>query len=213
MPTAALAKKTYDPYQPVELGANTSSIQSRTAAVLGTAKPFSGTVWYSQEKFPATQLPEKEGTTGASTSIESPSSSLRSVLPQQELPFSSIHVEPVLVPKPMYSEVPRFVSLQKWECSVLEIGKDSFTARLVDLTHYDTDEEAEFPLEEIPAADLPLLKAGAVFYWNIGYEDSLTGQRTRVSTMRFRRLPVWRQDELDAAKSEARELREAIGWK
>lgn len=107
----------------------------------------------------------------------------------------------------------KFISLQKWEGVVIEVMKDYFLAKLNDLTIKGPDEEAEFPIEEISEEDRKLIKPGAVFYWNIGYHDSHRGQRTRVSIMRFRRLPAWRKEEIEASKHEARCIKETIEWK
>jgi hypothetical protein len=107
----------------------------------------------------------------------------------------------------------KFNSLQTWEGVVMEVLEDSFFARLVDLTESNPDEEAEFPLEEVSEEDRKLVKPSAVFYWNIGYHDSRSGQRTRASVIRFRRLPAWTSKEIETAKREARDLREIIGWK
>lgn len=105
-----------------------------------------------------------------------------------------------------------FTSLQKWEGVVLEVREDSFLARLVDLTRPGPDEEAEFSLDEISKEDRPLVRPGAIFYWNIGYHESYSGQRTRVSIIRFRRLPAWTQEEIEAARQEAERIRTSIGW-
>jgi hypothetical protein len=107
----------------------------------------------------------------------------------------------------------RFVPLQKWEGIVLQVLKESFFARLVDLTSNGMDEEAEFPLEEVSAADWSLVEPGAVFYWNIGYIDSLSGQRTRASVIRFRRLPMWRAEELERAKQKVQYISNELDWK
>jgi hypothetical protein len=106
-----------------------------------------------------------------------------------------------------------FVSLQKWEGVVLEVLSDSFLTRLVDLTRTGPDEEAEFPLDEVSEEDRPLIRPGAIFYWNIGYHNSYSGQRTRTSIIRFRRLPAWTREEIEAAKREAERLGKSIGWK
>lgn len=106
-----------------------------------------------------------------------------------------------------------FISLQKWEGVVLEVLSDSFLARLVDLTRTGLDEEAEFPVNEVSEEDRPLIRPGAIFYWNIGYHNSYSGQRTRTSIIRFRRLPAWTREEIEAAKREAERLGESIGWK
>ncbi len=107
----------------------------------------------------------------------------------------------------------RFVSLQKWEGTVLQVLEDSFFARLVDLTNDGVDEEAEFPVEEVSDADRSLITPGAVFYWNIGYIDNISGQRTRASVIRFRRLPVWRPEELERAKRKAQHISDLLDWK
>jgi hypothetical protein len=75
------------------------------------------------------------------------------------------------------------------------------------------DEEAEFPMEEVSDADRSFIMPGAVFYWNIGYIDNISGQRTRASVIRFRRLPVWRPEELERAKLKARHLSDLLDWK
>lgn len=103
--------------------------------------------------------------------------------------------------------------INEWAGIVLEVQRDSFIARLVDQTQEGPDEEAEFPFEEVPVGDRALIVPGAVFYWNIGYSDSLSGQRTRASVIRFRRLPVWQSEEFTRAKQEAQQLRETLGWK
>jgi hypothetical protein len=108
----------------------------------------------------------------------------------------------------------RFVLLQKWEGTVLQVlPEDSLFARLVDLSGSGPDEEAEFSLEEVSEADRLLVAPGAIFYWSIGYIDSLSGQRTRSSVIRFRRLPVWRAEDLERARRRAQRLSDLLGWK
>jgi hypothetical protein len=105
-----------------------------------------------------------------------------------------------------------FTSLQAWEGIVMEVMDNTFLARLIDLTNTGTDEEAEFPIEEVSEEDKPLVKLGAIFYWDIGYHTSYSGQRTRISLIRFRRLPAWTQREIDAAKQQAERIGKALGW-
>lgn len=120
---------------------------------------------------------------------------------------------PVIFPRRVPLVQDQFVPLQKWEGSVLEVLKDSFIACLVDFTNEEPDEEAEFSFEEVPDADRSLVEPGAIFYWNIGYIDNISGQRIRVSIIRFRRLPVWRPEELEAAKLNAQRTRDLLNWK
>lgn len=113
-------------------------------------------------------------------------------------------------PKPLRQNT--FRSLQKWEGVVLEVEGDYFRARLVDLTCPGPDEEAEISIEELSPEDLELLEPGAVFYWNIGYHNSVNGQRTRASQIRFRRLPVWTKEDLEKAQVKATQIYESIQW-
>ena len=120
--------------------------------------------------------------------------------------------------KPNYSwskiNIPQsnFVSLQKWEGYVTKINNDTFNARLVNLTTDGPEEEVGLPINEVSKDDLDLLVEGAVFYWNIGYYDHISGQRTRSSIIRFRRLPMWRESDLEKAVSDAEELKKSIKW-
>ena len=72
------------------------------------------------------------------------------------------------------------------------------------------EEEVTFSIQEISESDRGLAMPGAVFYWSVGYEDSLQGQRTRKSTIRFRRLPTWTEKELNKARQEAHSLRDLL---
>jgi hypothetical protein len=124
----------------------------------------------------------------------------------------SKYFEPVIINRASKPLQPRFVSLQKWEGIVDTVLPQSFTARLMDKTNAGPDMEAEFDVEEIDYPDRSLIKPGAVFYWTLGYSDSPTGQRTRLSILRFRRLPVWRESDLKRYSQQAKEIREAIAW-
>lgn len=105
------------------------------------------------------------------------------------------------------------ISLQKWQGYVLKVSDTSLFVRLVDLTQNAPDEEAEIPIEEISEDDRDLIKPGAIFYWSIGYLDSYSGQRSRVSVVRFQRIPAWSKAEIDAAHREAERLQQSIIWK
>ena len=108
---------------------------------------------------------------------------------------------------------PRFVALQRWEGYVEERTPDSFVARLVDVGDARAaEEEAEILLSEVSEDDLELVTPGAVFYWAIGYRDQPTGQRERVSTIRFRRLPGLTESDVQRARERAREIGKRVGW-
>jgi len=105
-----------------------------------------------------------------------------------------------------------FQSLQKWEGIVQEVLADGFIAKLVDLSNDSPEEVADFPFEELSDDDKILVEDGAVFYWNIGYQISPSGQKRRTSLIRFRRLPAWRQKDLDQGLAKAKEITARLGW-
>jgi hypothetical protein len=104
-----------------------------------------------------------------------------------------------------------FRALQRWEGVVLECRDESFLARLTDLTEEGPAEEVELPLSDVPREDLDLVELGAVFYWSIGYRDEVGGGRWRSSTLRFRRLPLWSKQELEAAAERAADIARVFG--
>jgi hypothetical protein len=102
--------------------------------------------------------------------------------------------------------------LQQWEGTVVQINKDGFEAILRDLTAQErADERTSFSLDEISTDDQYLVTLGAVFYWFLGYEIKISGQRKLVSTLRFRRLPYWTKTEIEAVNKEADELADFFG--
>jgi hypothetical protein len=118
---------------------------------------------------------------------------------------------------PLVSYVPqiqpqgRFNVLQQYEGVVLSADGETFWARLNNKTSPDADEEeGEFPLEEVSKDDRWLVKPGYIFYWYIGYYDSASGQRTRQSVIRFRRLPAFTSEDLKHAREKAKKLMEAF---
>jgi hypothetical protein len=108
-------------------------------------------------------------------------------------------------------EVPREVKLQEWEGQVQEVGANSFSARLVDLTAGEKEEteEAELPLDDLIESDRALLVPGAVFRWIIGYRY-MYGQKERFTRFVIRRLPMWTEQEVRSADQEADELHHAL---
>ena len=94
-----------------------------------------------------------------------------------------------------------------WECTVVNVGDDSFTATLRSLRDpSDSEKEAEIPIEAVTPDDLELLQPGAIFYWTIGYDISPSGTRRRSSELRFRRLPAWTKKDIERVRNRASEL-------
>lgn len=97
-----------------------------------------------------------------------------------------------------------FRLLQGWEGLVTQVSDDSFMSIITDKTNSDNDqEEVELDLGEIPEEDLRFVRAGALFYWSVGYEDGLGIPRQRVSRIRFKRLPGLTTREIARAKATA----------
>ena len=130
----------------------------------------------------------------------------KSNLLQKEIPETPIIWYPA-----KYQRATLFTSLIKWRGVVLEIYKDCFLCRLVDQEGNSPYEEAEILLSEISDEDLQLIDIGAVFYWSIGYQTNPSGSRIRSSIIRFRRLPVWRSEELSEAQKKAEKTLIALG--
>jgi len=99
-----------------------------------------------------------------------------------------------------------FFSKQKYEGVVLDVRGETFIARLRNLTEDLPDEEAEFIVEDLSKDDLPLLRDGAIFYWNMGYRDLVGGQRIACHMINFRRLPAWTSREIAKAGEKAGSL-------
>lgn len=84
----------------------------------------------------------------------------------------------------------KVIVLQRWIGRVVSVHGDRFVAVTNDATNpRNPAEEVEFDLAEVSEGDRPLIAEGAVFYWSIGYRDSLGGQRERTSSLRFVRSP------------------------
>lgn len=101
-------------------------------------------------------------------------------------------------------------ALQEFEGTVLELTADSIVARLMDRTNPGLEEEAEIPLAEVRFEERELVRPGAVFRWTIGDQQGTDGRRTRVSTIRFQRLPSWTCREVGEAKKAAGVVLESL---
>lgn len=80
--------------------------------------------------------------------------------------------------------------LQQWQGTVSEVNGDEVTGVLRDWTDpTKPDEEVTVSIQEFSPDDQPLLAAGTVFYWSIGYRTR-RGTRERVSSFQLRRTPA-----------------------
>jgi hypothetical protein len=105
-----------------------------------------------------------------------------------------------------------FSILQEWEGYVVSISKDTFTARLVDVTKGSImeDEEADFLLSDLGDSDRVKICIGAIFRWIVGYRRSPGGTIDRSSRIKFRDLPGWTERELEKNRQDAIEWANAL---
>jgi hypothetical protein len=109
----------------------------------------------------------------------------------------------ILPPSPNAQEY--FNVQQKWEGYVIDVGTETFLAKLIPIIGEGPQVKAEIYLEEVDEEDLGLVKPGAVFYWSIGYLQKPSGTY-KASLIRFRRLPHFTNSEIESARAEAHKL-------
>jgi hypothetical protein len=105
---------------------------------------------------------------------------------------------------------PKLHILQEWEGVVAHIGSDAFEMTLVDITARakDFQEMATVPREELTDDEWRKLEVGTVIRWIIGYQTS--HRRTRFSRLIIRERPNWTTNEIEWAKSAARDAVERL---
>lgn len=124
----------------------------------------------------------------------------------------SLEVDPLIRLTGGHGTIRRFKVLQQFECIVTDVLEGAVIAELIDLTDSSRPNEiAEIPLSDIPSSDQALLTPGCVFYWILGFETSVGGQRNRVSEIRVRRTPKWSENDIEAIESEGQELFKQFG--
>jgi hypothetical protein len=102
-----------------------------------------------------------------------------------------------------YTKQPNLRVMQKWEGTLIEVSGDLCVAHIRDLIDENQPvEEITFNIEEVSRSDLQFVITGAVFYWRIGYIDEVNGQRRRTSDFSFRRLPQWREKDIETIKKD-----------
>lgn len=124
----------------------------------------------------------------------------------------SLEADPLIRLTGGYGTIRRFKVLQQFECIVTDVLEDAVVAELIDLTDSSRPKEiAEIQLSDIPFPDHALLTPGCVFYWILGFETSVGGQRNRVSEIRVRRTPKWSQNDIEAIEKEGEKLFKQFG--
>jgi hypothetical protein len=99
------------------------------------------------------------------------------------------------------------VVLQQFEGVVTEVGPDSVSAEIYDLTDTARPVEViELPISEVPLGDRAYFKPGGAFYWSVGRETTAGGQIRRVSEIRLRRSHMWSQRAVNALQAKGEQL-------
>ena len=130
---------------------------------------------------------------------------------EEQPSIKKIDIRPLIKPKALLQD--KFILLQSWQGVVEKRSENAFFVKLYDLTTKGIVEEAEISLDEVSREDLKLVAPGAIFYWNIGYRDSIRdGQRIRASEILFRRLPAWTEGEINEAEREAARISSELRW-
>lgn len=153
---------------------------------------------------PATTSGVTVGTTEAPSIVKASSYEVR------RRPLKEHRATPVSRPRRI-PRLGRFHALQRWEGKVVNSNGETFLAGLTDLSLPGPAEEAEFELSDVAAADHPLIRPGAIFYWSVGYYDSPAGQRSRSSRIRFRRLPAPDDEDIAAARLRGARIAASLG--
>jgi hypothetical protein len=138
-------------------------------------------------------------------------------VPQAKAPGETMTAERRVVRIPRVIRSPetgseRFTLLQKWDGVVLEVDAETFTARLLDSHGELPAQQATFSRSELSSEERTQIAVGASFVWTIGYRH-VGATRHRDSTIYFRRLPTWSDDELESARDRAEKVSAEIGWK
>lgn len=92
-------------------------------------------------------------------------------------------------------------SLHYWECVVIEVHEDSFTAILRDTERKTPDLIGDVQKKEVPPEDHSWIAPGAVFHW---------GMSPFASEIRFRK-EVWTKEEIDKMKAKGEEMYKLFG--
>ncbi len=100
---------------------------------------------------------------------------------------------------------------QRWDGVVTHVGDDWFMGRIHDPSRSDAEDlVGEFAVEDISEDDAQLLAEGAWFYVTVAMKVFPDGRRSTESSVRFRRLPRWRSDEIAVAEERAKKLGELL---
>lgn len=105
----------------------------------------------------------------------------------------------------------RFILLEKWEGTVIDVDSETFTGRIFSSHEPNVAKQAVFDFEELSEEERAEVEIGAAFVWLIGF-DHVGTTRYRRSYPYFRRLARWTQKELEQGAAKASDIAKEIGW-
>jgi hypothetical protein len=107
-----------------------------------------------------------------------------------------------------------FITEQRWQGYVTAVQDHTFLAIVHDESpdYSDEIEEVEFDREDVAELMRPLIRPGAVFFWDIGFQVEPSGQRTRQSILSFPMIPVHTQERINQALVRGRGRFIDLGW-
>jgi hypothetical protein len=100
--------------------------------------------------------------------------------------------------------------IRRWTGVVEEVLDDLFVGRLTPSKKSAEELVAEFTTDEVSDDDLPLLRPGAWFYVNVAKQTFADGRQATISSLRFRRLSRWTEEELAIAEERAAKVAELL---
>lgn len=123
----------------------------------------------------------------------------------------SVHQNPPRVPKQVAGT--EHTATVEWEGVVLETTDHEFECKLKVIKGSDVnfDEFATFSIDLVPEEDRELCQIGAIFRLVIGVKP-IDGTEKPYSRLVFRRLPAWKQKDMDAAFSDLKRAIDNIEW-
>lgn len=112
-------------------------------------------------------------------------------------------LEPILVRSPPKNMMDKFITVQKWSGTIVDVSDTEFTAILEDLTASSPRAEALFSLDQVLDKDRNEIEKGQMIAWYIGYSLSRDGQRRASDIVVFIDLPERSDEHLHAVRETA----------
>jgi len=101
--------------------------------------------------------------------------------------------------------------IESFEGYVVNVFKETFVARLTNLTD-DSEHEMEIFIDSLSCKDdIKRLEKGAIFFWAISLRK-YAEREDIISTLLFRRGACWTKEEIQLAETKADTISNNLGW-